>query len=181
MATYPGFSAFEEANDLVDSNKNGTAWGNTPEAINAADTCSKGCTRLAPLMFTGGSKMKGLSGGTFLVYCQLTKEGAAFLVHVPDLRHYKDADTKQVLGDMVWMNAQLAAKEVLKLPDSAAIAVGLRGIASYGSVWLGRVTGEPVKKDDESGAKKRLYDWFDPARALQAPTTVPASKDAPGK
>lgn len=176
LAKYPGIPAFEAANKLITSSSNGTASGNTEEAKIAADALSAACTKLAPLMFSGGSKMKGLSGGSFLVYCQRTKEGAVFLVHVPDLRHYKDADVKETLGDMVWGNAQIAAKMALKLPDNAAVAVGLRGIASYGMVWLGRVSGDPVLKDDDSSAKKRLYDWFDPARqSTAAPVTPPTA------
>jgi hypothetical protein len=84
----------------------------------------------------------------------------AFIVHVPELRNYKDPKTREALAMLAWTAANQAAKELQFSTESPAMIVGLRGFGSYGPIWSGKRGGEPDVKTDEIDEVRRLYPFF---------------------
>jgi hypothetical protein len=82
------------------------------------------------------------------------------MVHVPELRNYKDAKTRETLAMLTWTTANLAAKELTFTTKEPTLIVGLRGFASYGPIWSGKLGGQPEVKTDELDEKRRIYPFF---------------------
>jgi hypothetical protein len=59
------------------------------------------------------------------------------VVHVPEYRKFT-GDAKKTLAKLAWMVAQNVARDELEPGDH--LAVGLRGVISYGAVMVGDVT-----------------------------------------
>jgi hypothetical protein len=171
-AATPGYTGFNAANDLIGSKSKGTTHGNSPEAKAAADTFSESFKRLQQLAFTGGSKRNLLTGGEFLTYCQNGKDSIAFLCHVPELRNYKDDDTKNSLAEIAWMTAKMAAQK-LDPEGKKNLVVGLRGISSYGFLLSGKPSDEKPQRAEESKKAEILYPPFIDSQDSPAPTPKP--------
>ncbi len=95
-----------------------------------------------------------------MTYCRHNPDSVAFIVHVPELRNYKDAQAREALATLAWTTANQAAKELRFKAESPAIIVGLRGFGSYGPIWSGKLGGEPEVKTDEIDEVRRLYPFF---------------------
>ncbi len=158
-AEYPGKKIFEEADELINSNRKGkTSYGASAEAEKAAETFSSLIASMQKISFEGGSKKNLLTKGEFLTYCRVDEDEIVFLCHVPSMRSYKEDDAKQALGDLAWIAAKTAASDVPDLSEDVRIVVGLRGITSYGIILEGKRNGDPETTD----AKTVFYEAFAP-------------------
>ncbi len=157
---YPGKAEFEVADQLIANKSTGTTHGNTPEAKAVAMRFSAQIKPLQAALFTGGSGNSLASGGEFLTYCRHNPDSVVFMVHVPELRNYKVAKTRESLGQLAWVVANASAKELKFADPTPTIIVGLRGFASYGPIWSGKLGGEPELKTDDLDEKRRLYPHF---------------------
>ncbi len=157
---YPGKAEFETADQLITLKSSGTTHGNTPEAKAAAMLFSSSMKALQAAAFTGGSGKSFASGGEFLTYCKHTPDAVALMVHVPELRNYKDPKARTLLADLAWQTASNAVKELKFATPTPTLHVALRGFASYGPIWTGKLGGEPAVKTDDLDEKRRLYPLF---------------------
>jgi ribosomal protein L7/L12 len=158
---YPGKAAFEEANKKITTNAEGAAHGNSEIAKAAAAKFALIIKPLQAALFTGGSGRSFASGGDFVTYCQHNAESVAFIVHVPELRNYKDAKAREALAQLAWTASRGAAKDLPFSSTNPSVIVGLRGFGSYGPIWSGKLGGEPEVKTDDLDEKRRLYPFFD--------------------
>lgn len=157
---YPGKSDFEKANEQINTNSRGPAHGNSDAAKEAAARFASAAKRLQEVMFTGGSGHSFASGGEFVTYCQHNSDSVAFMVHVPELRNYKDPKTREALALLAWRTANTAASGLTFASTNPAVIVGLRGFASYGPIWSGKLGCDPEVKTDDLDEKRRLYPFF---------------------
>jgi hypothetical protein len=157
---YPGKAEFEKANATITTKNQGVGHGNTPEATKAAARFAQSIKPLQAMLFKGGSGRSWASGGEFLTYCRHNPDSVAFIVHVPELRHYKGAESRDALAFLAWTAANKAAEGLTFSTEKPAIIVGLRGFASYGPIWSGKRGGEPEVKTDNLDEKRRLYPYF---------------------
>jgi hypothetical protein len=96
--------------------------------------------KMREVLFEGGKKTGvSLSDHQFLTYCELRDSQCAFIVHVPELRRFSSG-AKESLGTLAWLTAQNALQENGVTNSEMRLAVGLRGIALYDRVLLGKVT-----------------------------------------
>jgi hypothetical protein len=157
---YPGKAEFKTPNSLITTNSNGTAHGSSEAAKQAAAKFASIIKPLQAALFTGGSGRSFASGGEFVTYCRHNPDSVAFIVHVPELRRYKDAKTREALAMLAWTAANQAVKELQFSSEAPVIIVGLRGISSYGPIWSGIRDGEPEVKTDDADEVRRLYPFF---------------------
>lgn len=132
------------AETAITTNRHGTALGNSAAAIRLAAQMSNDLLSARTALFTGEDG-KGLSatGGEFVVFCQLSENSCAFLVHVPDLRHYA-SDAAKAMADAAYL-------EAYKILDKAGshplrLAVATRGTMLYGSVRIGSYSADSSKR-----------------------------------
>jgi hypothetical protein len=159
---YPGKAEFQAPNSAITFNTEGNAHGNSDDARQSAAKFATAMKPLAATVFTGESGHSFASGGEFVTYCQHNPDSVAFIVHVPELRNYKDVKTREALANLAWTTANQAAQELSFTIQSPAIIVGLRGFGSYGPIWSGRVGSNPEVKTDEIDEVRRLYPFFIP-------------------
>jgi hypothetical protein len=172
---YPGKSEFEQADHLIDTNSRGAAHGNSDKAKEAASQFATMIKPLQAALFTGGSGRSIMSGGEFVTYCRHNADSVAFIVHVPELRNYKDQKAREALAALAWTTANRAAQGLTFSSTNPAVIVGLRGFASYGPIWSGKLNGAADAKTDELDEKRRIYPFF--ASVDQGkPTTAPADQ-----
>lgn len=171
---YPGKADFEKANEQINTNGKGAAHGNSDAAIQAAARFAATMKPLQAASFTGGSGHSFASGGDFVTYCRHNPDSVAFMVHVPELRNYKDARTRELLTMLAWKTAKIAANGLSFTSTNPAVIVGLRGFASYGPIWSGKLDGQPEVKTDDLDEKRRLYPFFLPAATARAETNAEA-------
>jgi hypothetical protein len=164
---YPGKADFEKANEQINTNSRGPAHGNSDAAKEAATRFASAAKRLQAVMFTGGSGHSFASGGEFVTYCRHNPDSVAFIVHVPELRNYKDVKTREALALLAWRTANTAANGLTFSSTNPALIVGLRGFASYGPIWSGKLGGEPEVKTDDLDEQRRLYPFFISAGAAR--------------
>jgi hypothetical protein len=157
---YPGKAEFQAPNSLITTNSRGVAHGNLEAAKQAAAKFAASIQSLQAASFTGGSGHSFASGGEFVTYCRHNPDSVAFLVHVPELRNYKEPQTRELLANLAWTAANEAAKELPFSIESPTIIVGLRGFGSYGPIWSGQRGGAPKVKTDEIDEVRRLYPFF---------------------
>ncbi len=157
---YPGKADFEKANNKITTNSEGAAHGNSDKAKAAAARFASTIKPLQAALFTGGSGRSFASGGDFVTYCQHNPDSVAFIVHVPELRNYKDAKSRAALAMLAWGTANRAAQELPFSSTNPEVIVGLRGFGSYGPIWSGQLGGEPEAKTDDLDEKRRLYPFF---------------------
>ena len=160
---YPGKAEFETADTLIGSSKNGIAHGNTDPAKAAAEKFSTQMKAVQSVFFKGGSGINPASGGNFLTYCRQTSDAVVFMVHVPELRNYKSAKTRESLATIAWLTAATAAKDLTFSVEEPTLHVGLRGFSSYGPIWSGKLRGDAEIKTDDLDEKRRIYPLFAPS------------------
>ncbi|WP_035616003.1 hypothetical protein [Haloferula sp. BvORR071] len=171
LAATPGYAEFKAADDKIFSAKSGTAHGNNAQAIQAAEDFSKQMRMTREIAFSGGSKKPLLTQGQFLTYCHQGKDTVLFLCHVPDLRKYADADTKNTLVEIAWAMARTIAPHLGN--ENPRVVVGLRGVTTYGFILHGQASDETPARADSSGRPDMLFRIFAetaPVAALTPPT-----------
>jgi hypothetical protein len=150
--TPAGQSAFDAANRLITLGKGQTAFGNTPAAEKLAAEFAEGI-KLGRQLGVQAAKKKALisfSNGQFLTYCRINPDSCAFMVHVPDLRKFKQ-DAKDYMIQIAWA---IAMKQVNRLkPQPLYLSVGIRGTFLYDTVYEGSVLDLSDKDDDEDASK----------------------------
>lgn len=174
-----GEKAFDAANFLITSSSDGVAHGNTPEAKKIAAQFSETMGTLQQAAFTGGDKDRkfSLTGEKFLVYCQQSNDKVCFLVHVPQLKNYKD-EVRTMLARLAFKTAQAVTADLHK-EKPIKLAVGLRGSLIYGASAIGNSDAEPKIEQSFSVPTEPFYPYFETA-APAAPTT-PAVSTPPSK
>jgi hypothetical protein len=172
----PGADAFQNANRQIAANHGVSAFGNTPDANRLATEYSKMLKRITEEAFTGGKRGAiSLTDGNVLTYCHLTPTSCVFLVHVPELRQYKN-DVRDMLAAFAWA----AGQQVLEQSGTKGpltVGVGLRGAMLYGPVMIGQL-GSEVPSTNVSGKEELLFPMFvsSPAdTATSQPTTSESS------
>lgn len=159
---YPGRKEFEVADDRINTSTDQVAHGASEEEKKTAASFSKTMKAMQAALFTGGSGKSFATGGEFLTYVQRSPNSVVILCHVPELRNYKEAKTREALAKLAWANGKIACANLQGLTGSETLIIGLRGFSLYGPIWEGTVSGEVTKKTDESGDVKRLYPFFAP-------------------
>ena len=134
-----------------------------------ANQFSTGLKALRESLFEGG-KPNGLSasGHEFLTYCELQDSKCAIIVHVPELRRF-NAQAKESLGLLAWDAAQAALRKQGAARPGMNLAVGLRGIALYDRVLVGKVVTTTNRAENglrntstESRPERELFNYFQP-------------------
>jgi len=180
LASQAGEREFDLANSSISRMGGITAFGNSADAITLAKQFSELMKESRKDLFTGGKASKlSMSKGEFLTYCRLTDEHVVFLVHVPELRQYKD-DAKESQGRIAWAIAQALVRKQ-GVPPGTPLAVGLRGAILYGPVNIGSVVEDELAGDggisrtvSGSSAKASLYPFFITPQSAPQPSTAPA-------
>jgi hypothetical protein len=159
----PGHTEFSRADDQIDSFQGTNAFGNSPEAVALARHFADAFKAARAQLFTPGFKREILDDtkGEFITYCELHREECAFIVHVPQLRHFdkditEQVDARKMLAQTAWMTAQGVLKTHGAAKSRMELAVGLRGISQYGPIMLGYY--EENAKTPEDGLIKYLDD-----------------------
>jgi hypothetical protein len=167
------------------SASDGTAHGNSPEAIALAEEFGTLMKKLREALFTEGKSKISITRGEFVTHCELRDGQCCFLVHVPDYRHFND-DAKESLEELAWMAAQRSVQG--KLQPGDRLAVGLKGVLLYGSVQVGTVAAAPQDGQERepspptrSKEKDLLRPFFTPLESpfieLESPPDLPQPND----
>jgi hypothetical protein len=156
----PGEAEFRAASDELTFWRGRLGYGNTPAARELAETFAKEIQRLEPVFFTGGRGKDAfsLSEDHFITYCELTDERVCFLVHVPELKNYRD-ETRDVLATLTWDVATSVTKD-LRARHERELGVGLRGALLYGVTLRGTPGEDPTKKTGYAVDPDPLYEFF---------------------
>lgn len=140
--------------------------GNTLEAEGMARTFARNLRLGRHVFFTEGSKaLLDLTQGYFLTHCSVVSNRCAFVVQVPQLRHYS-AEAKVSLGELAW---SLATQQVLASTNLIAseLAVVIRGQFGTDRILLGRIRAgaKPWENVRQGGPgyikEEELYPFFD--------------------
>lgn len=171
----PEVAAFKAANQHIVSWSDKAGFGNTPEAERLAADFSQRLQALQAVAFTGGAdeaNRVSLTDGNVISYCQLTDDGACFLVHVPQLKNYKRG-VRDALIDLAWQSARGATEE-LRAAGDRKLAVGLRGSLMYGGYAAGPGNAEtPASRDNGAVVSTDpLHAFFAPRGSAAAAITA---------
>ena len=160
-AANPAKQRMDDAESRIVGNSDGSAHGNSDEAIALARKFGQTMKALREELFEADRKgALSLTGGNFVTYCELRPGKCVFLVHVPAYRKFTD-DAKESLADLAWMTAQRAVAGTLQEGDQ--LAVGMKGTLLYGSVMTGTVaSGDSPSAGliEEDTDDDRLIDFF---------------------
>lgn len=173
----PEEKAFGAANRMISVYKadDGGAYGNTPEAKELATAFAALAESSEKELFSGGKEGGlSLSDGHFVTYCRQNNDSVCFLVHVPQLKNYKD-DVRDALVEMCWS----CAEEVLegKVAPGTEVAVALRGSLLYGGLATGKLGETPTTEQTSVIDQDQLHKFF---KEAGTPDPVPATTPAEG-
>ena len=164
----PAVAAMKRAESNITTSSASAARGNSTEAIALAAAYSKLLDELNREYFVSSKESHGpsLTGGKFLVHCQLKSESCAFLVHVPSYRKY-EGEGKVQLAQLAWIAAQrVVADAPGVVPQGSDLGIGLRGVLLYGAVMTGTADAsadDPESLLDYNGQDEdHLEPFFDP-------------------
>ena len=150
------------AETLIISDSRGVAHGNTAQAEQLAAKFSTSIDSLQKEFFVreGDEPHIQLSGGKFITFCQLGEDSGVFLVHVPELRKYKDG-AKESMVELAWMVAnEVSVDQISSLEKGDDLLVGVRGTFLYADIVQGKVgDAEPTAKGLKSSV---LNPYFEP-------------------
>lgn len=166
--------AFKNAEYEIASKRDKPAGrGNSPQAIELANTFASRMNELASEVFTSSRKpLVQLSDGDFLTYCQLQNDRCLFLVHVPSYRRFTK-DAKKTLSELAWIVAQSTTAG--KFQKQSKLGVALRGVLTYGDICLGEI---PASTEDNIepftvGKKEDLIAFFELSQTAKPPEVNP--------
>jgi len=158
-----GEPEFEAANSHLTSmaSKQNLADGNSTAAQKVAASTGKVLQQIIEQAFTGGKPGLGemYQKRNVAVYCELREDQCAFLMSVPELRHYK-SDALKALKQFAWLSAQKAIESSELKNKDIKIAVGLKGAIFYGPILIGKSSGEPTTEVEGISGMKSLYPFF---------------------
>lgn len=170
----------KSAERAINTDSNGIAHGNSPEAKALAEEYAKTMKALREALFTKGKGGPSLSGGNFVTYCELHDGRCAFITHVPEYRKF-EGDAKESLAEIAWEAAQMTVADTLDEGDD--LGVGLKGVVLYGKVMVGRVTiagDEKRGMDHESKSDEARLEPFFELEPEEMPKDPPIKLDEPG-
>ncbi len=173
----PAEAAFKAADDTIDRHVDAVGFGDDAAAAALA-------TEFARLMqveqgnrFSGGAENRkaSMTHENFLTYCHVAPDGICLLVHVPQLKNYKD-EVRVALAEMAWEIAQpLTASRLAK--GRGQLTIGLRGAMLYGAIATGRHgDARPQIEEAASVPHEKLHRCFEPS-APAMPTTAAVKPD----
>lgn len=165
----PGEAEFEQVNGQITTNAKGVAHGASPEAQAAAGKFASTMKQMQAVFFSGGSGKSFASGGDFVTVVAQRPGVVIVLCHVPELRNYKSKEVRESLAELAWSVAQREMTTLPGVDPETKLIVGLRGFASYGPIWEGKLDGDAQVKSDDVGGRKRFYPYF------AAPVTAAAA------
>jgi hypothetical protein len=172
--------AFEDADSLIISSRQGIAHGNSEQAKAMAEAFSKAlkAARSMGVEKSGSTSIVSLTKGQFPTYCLLTPQRCVFMVHVPDLRHFS-SEAKEFVADAGWMIANKLVDQAGMKPS--AVLVGLRGSLLYDRVVIGRIGSTESIGNTVKGAegKEELIKEFASAAAESSAKTSDKLVNAP--
>ena len=76
-----------------------------------------------------------VTGGRFLVYCQMNEDSCVFLIHVPELHRYEPS-TAKFAAEMAYMYAAMYLNEQPR-PALRRVYVATRGVLLYDRILQG--------------------------------------------
>ncbi|MCE9526500.1 MAG: DUF4190 domain-containing protein [Planctomycetales bacterium] len=165
----------------INTDSEGIAHGNSPEAKVMAEKYAKTMKTLREAFFTKGKGGPSLSGGNFVTYCELHDGRCAFITHVPEYRKF-EGDAKDSLAEIAWQAAQMTVADTLDEGDE--LGVGLKGVLLYGKVMVGRVIIAGDEKrglDHESKSDEARLEPFFELEPEEMPKDPPIKLDEPGE
>ena len=152
-------------NSLITVNSGGNiAHGDSTETKAAAASFASSMKTMQGALFPEVGGKAFATGGNFLTYIKRTPGAVVILCHVPELRGYKD-EARVALAQLAWSTGKAVVRTIPRVNPSDTLIIGLRGFGSYGPIWEGSVSGDPVRKTDELDEKRRLYPFFVPTRS----------------
>ncbi len=169
------------ADNKINTDNDGVAHGNTPEAKALAEEYAQTMKTLREALFTKGKKGFSLSGGNFVTYCELHEGRCAFITHVPQYRKFDD-DAKKSLAEIAWVAAQETVADTLDEGDE--LGVGMKGVVLYGKVMVGHVTaigGEKRGLEKEGENNEEMLESFFALDPDEIPKPAPIKLDDPAK
>jgi len=130
LHTLPGWTAFDAANNKIDSESDNEGYGNTGEAGRVAKELAAGLELVQRENFKiesrpryrGRSKLGRIASaassatagkGHFQTYVELREDRAIVLVHVPEFSRYK-GEVKESMLELCWAAATVAVAEASK-------------------------------------------------------------------
>lgn len=172
----PGEEAFHEASRKIITNSEGAFHGNTPAATDMAQRFSEAMATADKEIFTGHKERSfSLTDEEFVTYCQVSGDKICFLVHVPQLKRYKD-DVRDTLIELTWIVANHAIAESGAGPFSK-VGVGLRGSIVYGGLAIGPPGEKPAETENSAIVDDdKLYEFF--VEKTPAAAEEPASEES---
>ena len=160
----PGEAELHDATRKIISARLGTVHGNTAAAKILATNLSAELKNFEAAALTGADKNSSLlTDGQFLVFCQLSEEGCAFLIHVPQMKRYTH-EAAEAMAKFAYVDA-CKILDKADQPNVHKLAIAIRGDLLYDSVLIGDY--KPGDKDAFARAKKIATD------GLRAPALVP--------
>ena len=130
LHSLPGWSAFDAANNKINSESDNEGYGNNGEAGRVAKELAAGLELVQRENFKiesrpryrGRSKLGRIASaassatagkGHFQTFVELREDRAVVLIHVPDFSRYK-GDVKEAMLELCWAAATVAVAEVSK-------------------------------------------------------------------
>ena len=174
----PGEAAFLAANEKLDSNNSGSAFGNGPAAEALATRFNTRLELIRKIAFTKNPAGNATANQAFVTYCQMTDTSVMFLITVPELRNFAE-DAQASLLELSWATARELTKSIRPGQD-LSLGIGLRGKGFYGGYALGNRQ-QLVAEDRRTRgviAPSRFYPFFVgayPANATLEPQVAPAA------
>jgi hypothetical protein len=155
---YPGKELFWKESGKIDVDTGKIAFGNSNQALAVATEFSLSVEAVADAFSTGQNGQAPPSAGHFLTYCRIGPKGVVILCHVPDSRGYNGRELT-MFETTAWTLAQSAATKAGVDPH-LPLVVGLRTFGTYGTVMIGKITGDPASRTEELDGRPRLYPYF---------------------
>lgn len=158
----PGAAGFEAADQYLTEHDTGGS-GNTEAAAQMAEQFSEVAQALREEHFTAAEGLRAFMDRTFVTWCEHYPGRAAFLVKIPELGSFADAETQEHLLDVIWIAANQVAAQSGLLEPGDEMVVGLRGFVTYEFGVAGHVGQPPLQKDTFVFRTSNLYPFFSDA------------------
>ncbi len=153
----PGEAEFETASNEAKSVTT-LGSGNTEGCKERAVLASKVVTMLRAEMFSDNN------GQPFRVHCHESEHGMAFLMYVPELKHFKDV--RGDLADLGWQTVQLVTQD-LQGDGALKLGLGMRGEIFYGVVGIADAGSTPTFDLAKVAKDEPLHAFF-AAKAVES-------------
>ena len=172
VSKQPGQKAFDAATVLISSKDGTVAHGNTNACQERAELLSEVLQRMARVGFSQTDELGGSIGSNepFVVHCEHSIHGLAFLVQVPRLEQYQD-EVRSTLARLAWKSSELVTQDLVSAGSNGSLelGVGLHGKAFYGVVLTGKHGTDPAASLEDVAKATPLFVFFDSPDAAETP------------